>query len=194
MRNVDHSGSGNRRIFEAHLQRFGAERDTSVQSADSTTVTPEQLINWARGTQFRLFSVDGGHTAEITASDMALADAVSVDSGILILDDYFNETWPGVSEGANRYLASRRDLIGIGSAHGKSFFTRSTEYADHYRDVMRKVGKEQSWRVSEQPFFGYPHVALVAQPRWSRIRRTAASAARQVPLPKGAISKIRPRG
>jgi hypothetical protein len=156
--NIDQSGAGDRGIFEANLRRFGADEGISVQSADSTRVQRQQLLDWANGQRFRLFSVDGG---------------------LVILDDYFNEAWPGVSEGTNRYLAAHEELVGIGSAHGKTFFTTDEDHAQYYRDTMTRIGREMSWYVSQQPFYGHPHVALVAKPR-RRVRAVAEGLVRRV--------------
>ena len=181
--NVDHSGAGDRQAFEANLRRFGAADRVTVTSADSTTISAAQLRDSVGGGAFRLFSVDGGHTPEITASDMALVTAVLAEGGLLILDDYFNEAWPGVSEGANRFLSSQTELVGIGSAHGKSFFTRGEDHAEEYRAQMRRIGEEEGWQASEQPFFGHPHVALVvkAPPTLrARVEQLAGDAKRRV--------------
>ena len=57
-----------------------------------------------------------------------------MDGGIIILDDYFNENWPGVSEGLNKYMIERSNvrlkpfLIG----GNKLFLTTSKEYCERY--------------------------------------------------------------
>ena len=57
----------------------------------------------------RFVSVDGGHTAEITAHDLAVADASLAEGGIIVLDDAFNEQWPGVADGVQRYFLRRAE-------------------------------------------------------------------------------------
>ena len=44
--------------------------------------------------------IDGLHSAEGTYSDMRLCADVVVPGGLVALDDYFNQRFPGVSEGA----------------------------------------------------------------------------------------------
>ena len=56
----------------------------------------------------RLFSVDGGHTAELARHDMLTADGAIGEQGIIILDDFFNEAWPGVLDRRRRALPQRR--------------------------------------------------------------------------------------
>ena len=80
----------------------------------------------------RLISVDGGHTEEITASDLAVADAALADGGIVVVDDVFNETWPGVADGVHRYFRDQPRLVHFAICANKTFFCRSS-HADGYR-------------------------------------------------------------
>jgi hypothetical protein len=52
----------------------------------------------------RLFSIDGSHTAEATWGDMVTAGMSIQEGGVIIVDDYFAEGWPGVSEGVQRFM------------------------------------------------------------------------------------------
>src|SRR5690606_31954832 len=90
--NVDHSGDGNREIFEANVRRYGGAY--TVLQTDSALLTPDRLP------RIRIFSVDGSHTAAMTEHDLRLAAQTLELGGIVILDDYFNEQWPDVSVGA----------------------------------------------------------------------------------------------
>ena len=110
----------------------------------------------------RLFSVDGGHTADITASDLALAEASLCPGGIVILDDYFNEAWPGVSEGATRYLgAGTSTLVPVAIGGNKFVFTNSKELAGKYREAL--CGLPENYVVKEQTAFDQP--VVVVQPK-----------------------------
>jgi hypothetical protein len=56
-----------------------------------------------------MFSVDGGHTAHLTANDLEIAADALVDGGIVVLDDYWppNRGWAGVTEGLYRFLGQQ---------------------------------------------------------------------------------------
>ena len=49
--------------------------------------------------KFRLFSVDGGHTRELTVNDLTVAASHLEEGGIIILDDITNLAWPQVIDG-----------------------------------------------------------------------------------------------
>jgi hypothetical protein len=57
--------------------------------------------------------------------------------GVIILDDCFNELWPGVSEGVYRYFSGKqRTIVPFATGGNKTLFCAS-EYAAHYIDVLR---------------------------------------------------------
>ena len=59
----------------------------------------------------RLFSIDGGHTEGITENDLAIADEAIGDGSIIIVDDVFNDLFPGVTNGLHRYFARDPHLV-----------------------------------------------------------------------------------
>lgn len=83
------------------------------------------------GGKIRLFSVDGGHTSHITQCDLETVSNSLVDGGVIILDDYFNAAWPGVSEGTNRFfiLGNKTGIIPFAIGGNKVFFTTNENYA-----------------------------------------------------------------
>jgi len=91
--------------FLSNLRKFSADNDTEVFHRDSTDLTPEDLITAIRG-RIRLLSIDGAHSCEGVLHDLRLARDVLADGGVILLDDYFHEEWPGVSEATNRFFLS----------------------------------------------------------------------------------------
>jgi hypothetical protein len=188
--NVDRSGRGDRAVFEQNLRTFaGGTEGVTIASADSTTVKSDDLLNMAGG-RFRLFSVDGGHTAAITESDLTIASESLVDGGLLILDDYFNQAWPGVSEGTNRFLSSSPTFIPFGSGHGKMYFTTS-DYAAAYRAQMLECANAHGWRVTTQPFFDVPHVTVRTRGRRELLERNARAWVKTHPRVRRVVTMVR---
>ena len=69
-----------------------------------------------------MISIDGGHTADITAHDLATAEGALAEGGIVLLDDCFKEMWPGVINGVHRYFSEPRSIIPFGIGANKTFF------------------------------------------------------------------------
>ena len=100
--NTGNSGNGDRAIFERNLGEWGsAAGPVHIIQRSSLLLTPKEYL--AAAPPARLFSVDGGHTAECAENDMRFAEAVLHPAGIVIVDDIFNEFWPDVVVGVSAY-------------------------------------------------------------------------------------------
>ena len=98
--NVSRSGLGDRAIFLANMERVHG--DTSflrLIASPSAVVTPAQL-----GGGYSFCHIDGGHSDAETYSDLALCTEIAAPGALIGLDDYFNPTFPGVSEGTVRFM------------------------------------------------------------------------------------------
>jgi hypothetical protein len=65
-----------------------------------TIVAPSATVSAEALGPHSFCHIDGLHSAEGTYSDMKLCAEVVVPGGLVALDDYFNQRFPGVSEGA----------------------------------------------------------------------------------------------
>jgi hypothetical protein len=85
---------GMKGAFLANMAEWFSARDRlRTIVAPSATVTAEALG------PHTFCHIDGLHTAEGTYSDMELCAEVVVPGGLVAVDDYFNQRFPGVSEG-----------------------------------------------------------------------------------------------
>jgi Methyltransferase domain len=176
--NVDASGLGDKATFLDNLRRHGGDTERIVvKSRNSLDMTAAEVR--ADAGPVRLFSVDGGHTADITASDLALAEGSLCPGGIVILDDYFNESWPGVSEGAARYLsAGASKLVPVAIGGNKFMLTNSDELAAKYREALRAL--PDRYVVADQTVFGMPVLVVRAKVVTLRTRVAATSLWKQI--------------
>ena len=98
--NIDQSGANaSRQAFVDNVRSWAGDADISIMQQSSTSLQPADLPS-----PCRLVSIDGGHTEEITVSDLRLVEAVLHERGVAILDDFFNQSWPGVATGVAKYL------------------------------------------------------------------------------------------
>lgn len=105
--NIDGSGHGDAAIFKSHLREFDRHsgRNVDILARDSTTVRASEIP-----ATFKIISIDGGHTAEHTISDINLANELIDDRGFVIIDDITNCHWLGVMDGVTTYLRTRPTL------------------------------------------------------------------------------------
>lgn len=163
--NVDGSGAGDLARFKENLRRHADPdlRRLVVHEGDSTQLTSERLVALADG-PLRIVSIDGGHTAAITAHDLATSEGALMEGGIIVLDDCFNESWPGVVDGAHQYFAQPRRIVPFGAGANKTFFCHR-EHAQRYAAVLRRLDR----RAVEREFLGSPVICFEYAP-WSMQR------------------------
>lgn len=174
-KNVDRSGLGDREIFERHVARWAQPDKVRIVQASSLEVTPERAAEVFG--KVRFFSVDGGHTGEITAHDLRLAEAVLVPNGLVMLDDILNPHWTGVITGLADYLRTGGQLIPFVVSRNKLFLTTSLEAVRMYRGHYRSQ-KDELIGKSNVEFFGHT-VDVFGQGSRRRRQEDAARAARE---------------
>lgn len=142
--NVDVSGNGNRQAFGRGLTNYGLnESDLHLIHTGSTEDLP---FNWheREGFEpFRFISVDAGHTAELTYNDLEIAFCNSAKGAIVVLDDFFHNLWPGVTEGFFQYagMGPTEGVYPFLRCEGKNFVTNDKTMHDHYYKLLRSEPK-----------------------------------------------------
>ncbi|BBY79683.1 class I SAM-dependent methyltransferase [Mycolicibacterium pulveris] len=170
--NVDGSGHGDLQKFLSNVNLWSSMDDVVIHQGDSTKLPPERLRELAGG-DVRLFSVDGGHTAEIVFSDMKLAEATLADGGIVIADDVFNQQWPGVAVGTLRYLEQGAKLAPFLIGFNKVFFAQP-DYCLLYRaEVESAVSGRLRLATGESVFAGHDVGLVAPQGAVDLLRRSA---------------------
>lgn len=148
--NIDRSGCGNREIFLRNIARWGGNADTiTIITKSSLETAPDEILD-AVG-PVRLASIDGGHTEECTFNDLLLIERVVADYGVVIIDDCFNQHWPGVSTGVAKYLMRPTPALHpFAISPNKVYFARPG-FVGRYRQEIRAVERRLD---KESVFFG----------------------------------------
>lgn len=135
--NIDRSGCGDRRKFLLNCQRYlGSNESVDAVTSNSLELTAEEVVSDC-GSPPVLFSVDGGHTAELTMNDLTIAASAVAEDGIVILDDFYNEAWPEVAFGTLRFFdESPGRLFPFCIVGNKVLMARSAAMAEQHRDFL----------------------------------------------------------
>jgi hypothetical protein len=190
--NPDGSGHGDRAMLETHLARWRLLRRSTILARDSQTLTPAELL--ALGGPIRLFSVDGGHTRGHAGHDLALAEACLAPGGVVLLDDFLNPAWPGVTEAAILHLHHPANALApLAICGGKLFLARRV---DHAAWCLALAERLLPWAASAQPlelagmrcwrlaFTGQPELAAqIGAPQSRALPPLSLSLAGQAPPP-----------
>jgi hypothetical protein len=160
--NITRSGHGNRDIFLRNCARNKVTCVIEIISANSNSISGGQLV--AAGRQgFRLFSVDGGHDPETTCHDLSLAQETLSDGGVVILDDFFNELWPGVADGTLKFLTQSYARLVPFAIGGNKMWLADGSWAEIYRSHIRELSTH-AVNIAEHKFLGRTVTALDFRP------------------------------
>jgi hypothetical protein len=168
--NVDGSGQGDRARLAVNLRRWDPRHaDVRIEQADSWTLDGPALERLAGG-RVRLVSIDGGHTAQLTEHDLTTAAGALSDGGLIVLDDLFNELFPGVSEGAQRFFHANPGLQPVIAGGNKTIICQG-HYVDRYRARYKSIFADWlavPWILHENEFLGRPMLSVRAvEGRWA---------------------------
>lgn len=185
--NVDHSGEGSRELFLRNVAAHArlAPSQLRVFAKRSSELTAEET-----STNCRFFHIDGGHRPADVVNDLGVALRALAPDGIAIVDDVFNPSWPGVSEGVYSFAAQQPDaLVPIVIGGNKAFFVRPAAVA-RYRPHLDALASgsfftEEAFHFETKEWLG--HTVLVAARRdWVDLHPLRAAA---LHAPRGSAAK-----
>lgn len=165
--NVDHSGEGSRELFEKYIRAFGGPARVFAKSS-------HELTTGDTTTNCRFFHIDGGHRPDDVIADLQTAARALHTHGVVALDDVFNPSWPGVSEGFYRFHAAHPDVftpILIGG--NKVFFAR--EPSRYSFDDLASFVDTRAFRFEYKEWLGR-RVMTAARLAWVDLDPAGAAA------------------
>lgn len=147
-----HDVRGDEQLFLDNLRKYAGSPDRlNVIRKRSEDVAADEIMN-AVG-PVRLFSIDGGHSAETTENDLNIANSCLSEDGVIALDDFHNRNFPGVAHGFHNFFALKPDLAPFAIGSAKLYLCRPKS-AEVYR---RAVATTTSAKIKRQTeFYSYP--------------------------------------
>lgn len=156
--NTDFSGLGDLNKFLENIDTHVGSRDRlEIVKADSMKLDPRQIVTLNDGKGLRLISVDGSHTTQNTANDLAVAHDMLQQGGIIVVDDYFNGGYPMVAEGVARFmiLSPVVNIAPVLAGANKVVFTTKSHHRQYLEAYRSLVVQNDGW-LTEREFFGVP--------------------------------------
>jgi hypothetical protein len=122
--------------LSAHVRDLSGVTVTKADSRDLTAAQLKQLSPAG----FRMFSVDGSHDEATVYNDLLLAIGTLANGGLLLLDDYFDRKFPGVSVATNRFFleSDPAPIAPFAIAGNKVFFSTKPDHAEYLRFLKEK--------------------------------------------------------
>lgn len=172
--NLDNSGHGNQDKFLRNVQNVTGNTDgIEIFRTSSTEITWNDMYEKINQ-NVRLFSIDGGHTASITYNDLNIAKQSLSKGGVIIIDDYFNLEWPGVSEGVIKFFCKNSSLVPFAIGENKILVCHP-EYSTKYRRyILEKINN--TWHRKDSILLDN-EVSIFIKPQkiYDRIRQSNLS-------------------
>jgi hypothetical protein len=157
--NSDRSGAGDLERFKKNLKRHADTDRLIVYEGDSMELDCQWLIELGGG-RLRMISIDGGHSPEVTAHDLYVSEGALANGGVIILDDCFNEAWPGVVDGVKQHFSSPASIVPFGIGAGKTFFCHRS-FVQRYAAALQAM----SSKAVTRDFLGARVVCFSFRPR-----------------------------
>lgn len=162
--NLDYAGNGNYETFRQNILNSGEDVSSiTIVRGDSTSLRNDDIANIRRNVGgFSFFSIDGCHMAEHTINDISIAMELTLDSGIIFVDDYYNPDWPGVQEGVSKlFLTSSPRFIPLLYTSNKLFMCH-IGYHQRYLAFIEKyiTSHFPKTRIKKNKRFGYETLTL----------------------------------
>ncbi len=114
---------------------------------DSKRVSPDAILS-ILGAKCQFVSVDGDHTMEGALHDLSIAEAITVEGGIVSVDDVPNFGCPGVTEATMRHTLVPGSRLAPFLVIANKLFMTQAEYCERYRrDLVQRAetGQCGSW-------------------------------------------------
>ncbi len=97
--------------------------------------TEALLRDWNPNFKFDLIHIDGEHSQKAVERDLKVAAKVLSDSGIIIVDDYRDQHFPGIAAGVFNFL-SLNDFASFCLTPNKMYICRTVSYSDSFQRIL----------------------------------------------------------
>lgn len=131
----DAGGPGRFGHFHENCRRLRVELSSDeVLKGSSLDLTPDDVLS--RAGRARFFSIDGGHGYEHVANDLALAQEVVLDDGVVVVDDFASPFWPEVTFATYDWLrGSGADFAPFAITQTKLYLS-DRQQSSRYREAL----------------------------------------------------------
>ena len=146
------SGVGMEAGFTHNMRRFHDDLSfMTIFKGPSSELKVEEL-----GNNFSFCHVDGGHSFQDAYHDIKLCSQILRPGGLLAIDDYYNEMFPGIAEAAIMFSAGNpRTFLPVAIGYNKALFQRTPAAFDinaRFAKMFPYIPKSQV-RLWDQPAY-----------------------------------------
>jgi len=152
--------------FEERFRRFHTTRPVIHQGPSSDLNVSELGRN-----EFRFVHVDGSHVYETVQHDIAIANEIVTEGGVIAFDDFANAGYPGVGAALWPEVVTR-EVDAFACSRTKLYATKGSAWAARYRSAIQDFASLHGlgWRENELATCSVVSVWEASQKRSLRAR------------------------
>ena len=160
--NMGRSGMGSLARFKANCDQFAEKRQNIIiEARDSLAIRSIDVVAMSRKIGLaQFFSIAGGHTKHHLVSDYKIAEQMTSQAGIIIMNDVTNASWPDVMEGICRlFIFGTPKFVPVAIGYNKLFLVglsyhrrlldfliaRSPLIPDRAQGIRQMFGHDLMW-------------------------------------------------
>lgn len=139
--NRSYSGKGRLELAREALELAGLSHMVAWLLEDSERLTADWIRTAIEPQVVGLAHIDGGHDAPTVSADLRNTLELLAPDGVVVMDDLWNASFPGVSEALWPVLAARL-LSPIAITYGRGVFCRTGREEAYQQALQAKLGLE----------------------------------------------------
>lgn len=155
--NYDGSGKGSSIKLNENIKKvFDNENifnKIKIIKEDSTKLNNNDYLCYSNNVKYRIISIDGCHTQHATLIDLWNATKILTEDGIIILDDYFNNSWPGVKFGIDKFM-EENNCYRLIYLNANKFILCHKKYYDKYIKLLKKISNNRAIKYESRCWNG----------------------------------------
>jgi predicted O-methyltransferase YrrM len=151
--------------FEANCLKHGVAPDRRVTvKGDAGAMSPAELTGHAGGQRLRFIHIDGEHSQQALARDLALATACLAEGGLIVLDDMLHPGYPTLMVTVQAYLEANPGIVPLCIIDRETivaatkFVLCQRNWFERYQARLEEIFKAQIWPMGAD---FEPHWCLV---------------------------------
>lgn len=129
------AGAGSKIYLLRNLETCGIPENSITLAAGNSMHLSASNFTSRGWPAFRLLSVDGGHTLEVTLHDLMVASCLVRDGGLVVVDDFPNPTWIGVAEAMMHFSHAQDRLVPFLHGYNKVWFATKS-HVQQYKEFV----------------------------------------------------------
>jgi len=129
----DYFSEEERVVAENNIKKFGTFDNSEWRIGDTTSLTPD-TIQFDR--PLRFLHIDGSHEHGAVLKDLTNFSTKMADGGVIVMDDYNDQEYPGVNSGTLQFLFENPEWVLFAIGQNKAYLCKREQFGNYVNGVL----------------------------------------------------------